>query len=166
MAAGLVTTISLNLNMLYQDADIISGQPPKLPLAKTLAATLQSGTGASQNRYLYANKTNASTTPTVIDLVTFVDVFGDTITPAVVRWIAIFNNSSTTGENIIFGGSSADASGWFSGTNPADIIPPGGMVFRYAPTGTVWALTQTTADAVAVTSATGTPEYELYIGMA
>lgn len=165
MARGLVSTINLNLNLVYQDDDLITNVAPRLNLVKTVSNQFLNGTGANQNRYLYAAKANASTTPTTIDLIPFTDIFGDSITPSVVRFIAIFNNSSTTGENIIFGGASATAKPWHSGTNSADIIPPGGFIFKYAPSGSVWTLTATFADVIAIASATGTPEFEIYIGM-
>lgn len=163
---GLFLDYKFSLSTTYQKDPIVSTYAVRLDLLKNLSYRLSNniigGIGNNEITNARVIVANASTGGASYSLYQYTNQFNDVVSIRYVRLIALFNNSSTVGQNILMGGSFSETP-WLSGTNPKDVIPPGGCVFRTANVGTVFTISQSVSAIIEIYSAAGTPEFELYI---
>lgn len=107
------------------------------------------GTGAGQaGKCWHDQRTISASSNDDLDLAGgLTDALGQACTFAEIRGL-IVRNRSTSG-TLSLGGTTAASNAWVAwvtGTAPAVVVPAGGTVILWVPTGTAWAVTAGTAD--------------------
>jgi hypothetical protein len=148
------TKLKLSLSSDYTSPlDLVSRSAP-LKMARTLA--LINGTGANQADRVWSDQISiAASSNNDIDLAgSLTDPFGTALSFARVKAIIVLAATTNT-NNVVVGGASSTFATWVSGTNPAVIVRPGGLLVLAATDATAYAVTATSADVLRLTNSAG-----------
>lgn len=121
--------------------------------------TWASGVGANQADLVYrANRTLAASASENLDLAgSLTDRFGNVLTFARIKLLAIYNQNAAAGDILTVGGAAANAwEAWTPVAGSKLYVPPGGLELKIAPDATAWAVTAATADILKVANGSGT----------
>jgi len=126
------------------------------PLNLTRQINLQEGTGLnSANRIWHDERTIAASGTDDLDLSGVLsDPFGATITLARVKGILI-SAAVTNSNNVVVGTGSNPLINWLTGTTPAVVVRPGGLLAVVAPDATGYAVTAGTGDILRIANSAG-----------
>lgn len=141
------------------------------PLSFKRQFTLTDGAGANQvNRIWTDERTLAASATEDLDLAaTLTDPFGATITFARVKALFVAASASNANNVVVGGAASNGFTTWVSGTTPAVLVRPGGLLALMAPDATGYAVTASTGDLLKVTNSgagTGVTYQVIVIGSA
>lgn len=142
---ALDTKVKLELSSVYTSAlDLVARSAP-LSMAPKL--TLTNGTGANQADKVWSDQiTIAASGNSDIDLAgTLTDPFGAALSFARVKLILVVAARTNT-NNVVVGGASSTFNTWVSGTSPAVIVRPGGLLAVGCSDATAYEVTATSAD--------------------
>ncbi|WP_068925032.1 hypothetical protein [Planobispora rosea] len=124
--------------------DLVTGSAP-LSFARQVNFSDGAGLNAA-NRIWSDERTLAASATENLDFAgSLTDAFGATITLARVKAL-IVAASSANSNNVVVGGGSNPFTNWVSGTTPAVIVRPGGLLALVAPDATGYAVTAGTGD--------------------
>jgi hypothetical protein len=128
-------------------------QSRSAPLEYAFNKALTSGTGANQADRLFTDqRTIAASGNDDLDLVgSLTDAFGATVTFAKVKGLIVRAADSNV-NNVVVGGASSTFSTWVTGTNPAVLVRPGGVLALMAADATAYAVTATSADVLRISN--------------
>lgn len=117
------------------------------PLNMTKQINLFDGTGLnSANRIWHDERTIAASGTDDLDLAgTLIDPFGATISLARVKGLLV-SAATTNANNVVVGAGSNPLINWMTGTTPAVVVRPGGLLLVVAPDATGYAVTAGTGD--------------------
>lgn len=123
------------------------------PLSYPYRKRLTNGTGANQASLVWSDqRTILASANDDIDLAgVLTDAFGATITFARIKTIVI-KAADTNVNNVVVGGASSTFTTWVTGTNPAVLVRPGGLLVLSAPDATAYVVTATSADTFRITN--------------
>jgi hypothetical protein len=123
------------------------------PLSVGFRKALTNGTGANQANLVWSDqRTIAASGNDDLDLAgTLTDAFGATITFARIKTLMI-KAADTNVNNVVVGGASSTFATWVTGTNPAVLVRPGGLLVLSASDATAYAVTATSADTLRITN--------------
>jgi hypothetical protein len=125
------------------------------------------GSGAGQaDKHWHDQRTISASSNDDLDLAGgLTDALGQACTFAEIRGM-IVRNRSTSGA-VSIGGTTAASNAWVAwvtGTAPAVVVPAGGTVILWVPTGTAWAVTAGTADILRIGNPGGAAvTYDIYL---
>lgn len=128
-------------------------QSRSAPLAFAYTKGLINGTGANQADRVWADQRSiAASSNDDLDLAgTLVDAFGATITFARVKTL-IVKAADANSNNVIVGGASSTFTTWVTGTSPAVVVRPGGLLMLSVADATAYAVTATSADTLRISN--------------
>lgn len=162
MAKTLNSVMSLTLTGMYKnETDALTYGVPSNELSISENDTMSTGTSANQSDLRYHISTTRATggTDTYDVYGTLTDVFGDTLSMAVVTAVFVKNNTSSTGADLTLGGT-LDI---FSDASDIMVLEPEGIIFWYSPVDGA-AVSAGTTDSLTLTNASGTTiSYDLVI---
>jgi hypothetical protein len=123
------------------------------PLAASFRKSLTNGTGANQANLVWSDqRTILASANDDLDLAgVLTDAFGATITFARIKTLMI-KAADTNVNNVVVGGASSTFATWVTGTNPAVLVRPGGLLVLSASDATAYAVTATSADTLRITN--------------
>ncbi len=124
---------------------------PSAPVNYQRQYSLSEGAGLNAANKIWSDsRTIAASGTDDLDLAgVLTDSFGATITLARVKGIFVFASSANS-NNVVVGGGSNPLVNWLTGTTPAVVVRPGGMLAVWAPDATGYAVTASTADILRV----------------
>lgn len=128
-------------------------QSRSAPVALAVSKALTNGTAANQANLVWSDqRTIAASGNDDLDLAgTLADAFGSTITFARIKTL-IVKASSANVNNVVVGGASSTFTTWVTGTNPAVLVRPDGLLVLSASDATSYAVTATSADTLRITN--------------
>jgi hypothetical protein len=133
---------------LTSSSDLVTGTAP-LSFARQISFSDGAGLNAA-NRIWTDERTIAASATEDLDLAgSLTDSFGATVTLARVKAL-IVAASSANANNVVVGGGSNPFTNWVSGTTPAVVVRPGGLLALFAPDATGYAVTSGTGDQLRV----------------
>lgn len=123
------------------------------PLSMAPKLSLINGTGAGAADRVWSDQiTIGASSNSDIDLAgSLTDPFGAALSFARVKLILVTAATGNT-NNVVVGGASSTFATWVSGTNPAVIVRPGGLLVLGASDATAYAVTATSADVLRLTN--------------
>lgn len=148
--ARLLVQLAANLT---NPMDLTTVSAP-LTLSKQLNLAEGSGLNAA-NKIWHDERTISASGSDDLDLAgVLTDPFGGTITLARVKGIVVLASVGNA-NNVVVGGGSNPLVNWLSGTTPAVIVRPGGLLAVMAPDATGYAVTAGTGDILRVANSGG-----------
>ena len=161
---ALDTRLKLNLTALLTGSTDL--QPRSAPLNYVVSQALTNGTGANQANAVFSDqRTVAASSNDDLDLAgTLTDAFGATVTFARVKMLLVKAADANT-NNVVVGGASSTFTTPFTGTSPAVVVRPGGLLVLAASDATSYAVTATSADTLRITNsgAGSTVTYDIVV---
>jgi hypothetical protein len=148
---ALDTRVKFSLNAsLTGSLDLV---PLSAPLSFPFTKQLTSGTGANQADKMWSDQiTIPASSNNDIDLAgSLTDPFGAALTFARVKMLVV-KAATTNTNNVIVGGASSTFATWVTGTNPAVVVRPGGLLVLAASDATSYVVTATSADVLRLTN--------------
>lgn len=156
----------LKVNLTSNLTGSLDLQSRAAPLAYAVSKALISGTGANQADKVWADqRTIAASSNDDLDLAgTLTDAFGATVTFARVKMLLV-KAADTNTNNVIVGGASSTFATWVTGTSPAVVVRPGGLLVLAASDATAYAVTATSADTLRISNsgAGSTVSYDIVV---
>lgn len=123
------------------------------PLKYAFSKALTNGTGANQASLVWSDqRTIAASANDDLDLAgTLTDAFGSTITFGRIKVLMVKAADANT-NNVVVGGASSTFTTWVTGTSPAVLVRPGGLLVLAASDATSYAVTATSADTLRISN--------------
>jgi hypothetical protein len=128
-------------------------QSRSAPLEYSYNKALTTGTGANQADRLFTDqRTITASANDDLDLAgSLTDAFGATVTFARVKLLVV-TAAVGNANNVVVGGASSTFNTWVTGTSPAVLVRPGGMLALAATDATAYAVTATSADVLRISN--------------
>lgn len=152
------TWLRLNLGLEYSGEEVVESSP-RLSLIKDISSSF----GNDYNNQVYVLEQATNVSGLTLNLRSLVDVFGKPFSFSIIKWFGVFNLSAVVGQNILVGGPFATFTKWHQGSLVADIITPGGCLFRTSGISNLFG-TEVDENGIVIYSSTGTPSFQLFIG--
>ena len=165
LAASVTGNAQIRPNLTHADTAGLSSPVESIGTIFTWAVT--AGTGANQMDLLFIDqRTIAASTNETLDLAAGVtNSFGDVLTFARVKFLAIGGATANSGA-VTVGGAAANAfTNWVDDATDQINVRPGGAVVFFAPAATGYPVTAGTGDQLLITNPnTNSVTYDIYIG--
>lgn len=155
---------SVNFNM--QQTGTHDHGTPTLPIVKSLAMAFSSGTGSNAIDVWFSDDRSLAAASEGLDLSgSLTNAFGATVSQVEVRFLLIYNSSTT--DVLSIGGAAANQAyaGLFAASNDIIKVGPGGIFLWYSPVdGSGLTIAAGTADQLKIDAGSATITYSIYIG--
>lgn len=139
---------------------------PTLAVVKSFAMAFSSGTGSNAIDVWFSDDRSLAAASEGLDLSgTLTNAFGSTVSQVEVRFLLIYNSSTT--DVLLVGGAAANQAyaGLFAATNDIITIGPSGFLLWYSPLdGKGLTVAAGTADQLKIDAGAATISYSIYIG--
>jgi len=163
---GLATNLDLTFRWLKSTAlDLVSAQEQPTGGRVDWSDALSDGTGAVDTGDLvWSDRRSLASTTESLDLAGgLTDSFGAAITFARIKMIAIKNNNTSVGHNLIIGGAASNQFLLFTDSSDKYTLGPNGVFLVWEPSAAAKAVTASTGDLLKIDSGSNTVSYDIII---